>query len=98
MGIGLLLGFSRAVSDTMIALMVSGNSPQLPQSLFDSFRSLTAHMALVISQDAFGSIFSSLYPAASLLLGFSFLCQIFLLRHASLLFSREYSDGTIIII
>jgi phosphate transport system permease protein len=58
-----ILGFGRAVGDTMIALMLAGNAPQVPDSLFNSVRTLTAHIALVLASDteslAFKSIFTS---------------------------------------
>ena len=44
--IAAILGFSRAISDTMVPLMLSGNSLQIPGSLFSSGRSLTAHIAM----------------------------------------------------
>lgn len=72
LGLAFLLGFSRAMSDTMIALMVSGNSPQIPHSFADSFRSLTAHLALVLSQDSLSPAFHSLYPTALILILSSF--------------------------
>jgi phosphate transport system permease protein len=37
------LGFGRAVGDTLIALMLSGNAAQVPHSPLDSLRALTAH-------------------------------------------------------
>jgi len=48
---GLVLAFSRAMGDTLVALMLSGNSVMLPSSLLDSARTLTAHIAMVIASD-----------------------------------------------
>jgi phosphate transport system permease protein len=48
---GLALGFGRAVGDTMIALMLAGNAVAPPDSVLDSARSLTAHIALIIAAD-----------------------------------------------
>jgi phosphate transport system permease protein len=48
---GLVLGFGRAVGDTMIALMLAGNAVAPPESLLDSARTLTAHIALIIAAD-----------------------------------------------
>lgn len=48
---GIILAFGRAMGDTLIALMLSGNAVSLPTSLFDSARTLTAHIALVIAAD-----------------------------------------------
>jgi len=48
---GLLLALGRALGDTMIALMVAGNATATPESLLDSVRTLTAHIALVMTAD-----------------------------------------------
>jgi phosphate transport system permease protein len=46
-----LLGFARAIGDTMIALMVAGNSINYPTSFFESVRTLTANIALLFAGD-----------------------------------------------
>lgn len=43
---GVLLAAARALGETMAVLMVAGNIVQVPTSLFDSVRVLTANMAL----------------------------------------------------
>jgi phosphate transport system permease protein len=48
---GLVLGFGRAVGDTMIALMLAGNAVAPPASPLDAARTLTAHIALIIAAD-----------------------------------------------
>jgi len=48
---GLILSFGRAVGDTLIALMISGNAVAFPRSVIDSARTLTAHIALIIAAD-----------------------------------------------
>ncbi len=48
---GLVLAFGRAMGDTLVALMLSGNSVMLPASILDSARTLTAHIAMVIASD-----------------------------------------------
>jgi len=48
---GLVLGFGRAMGDTLIALMLSGNSVMLPTTLLGSARTLTSHIALIIAAD-----------------------------------------------
>ncbi len=62
------MGFCRSLGDTMISLLVSGNAPQIPESLFSPVRVLTAHIALVASTDAFAPIFDSLFVAVFFLL------------------------------
>ncbi|CCK79204.1 PstC family ABC transporter permease [Desulfobacula toluolica] len=48
---GIILAFGRAMGDTLIALMISGNCVALPSSVLDSARTLTAHIALIIAAD-----------------------------------------------
>ncbi len=48
---GIVLGFGRAVGDTMIALMLAGNAVAPPASILDAARTLTAHIALIIAAD-----------------------------------------------
>ncbi len=43
---GILLAVARALGETMAVLMVSGNVVQVPRSLFDPVRTLTANIAL----------------------------------------------------
>jgi len=58
-----IMGFSRAIGDTMIALMVAGNSIKIPDSLSSSVRTLTSHIALTYGGDfdsiEFKTIFAS---------------------------------------
>jgi len=59
---GVFLGMGRAIGDTMISLMLAGNSISYPLSPFESGRTLTAHIGLVMASDydspEFGSIFA----------------------------------------
>lgn len=71
-----LLGFGRAVGDTLIPLMLAGNAPQVPQGLGQSLRTLSAHMALVTANEVGGAAYSSLFMAGFLLLGISALVSI----------------------
>ncbi len=59
----LVLGFGRAVGDTMIPLMLSGNAAQMPGSMLDSVRALTAHIALVVATDSHSLAYLSLFAA-----------------------------------
>jgi phosphate transport system permease protein len=43
---GTLLAITRALGETMAVLMVAGNVPQIPSSVFDPVRVLTANIAL----------------------------------------------------
>lgn len=51
---GVVLGFGRAVGETMIVLMASGNASVLSASLFDSTRSMTATIAAELAETVFG--------------------------------------------
>lgn len=62
-----ILGFGRAVGDTLIALMVAGNAAQIPDSAFASIRTLTAHIALVVSTDSQSTTYHSLFAAGMIL-------------------------------
>lgn len=63
-----VLGFGRAVGDTMIALLLAGNAPQVPTSPLDSFRTLTAHIALVLATDSQDPIYTSVFASGLILL------------------------------
>ncbi len=62
-----ILGFGRAVGDTLIALMVAGNAAQMPESALDSIRTLTAHIALVVSTDSQNTTYHSLFACGLIL-------------------------------
>ena len=64
---GTILAFGRAVGDTLVALMVAGNAVQMPDSLFDSARTLTAHIALVSAADFASMEFKSIFLCGTVL-------------------------------
>jgi phosphate transport system permease protein len=82
----LVLGFCRALGDTLIALMVAGNATEVPGSLLDSARALTAHIALVLATDAFSPEYRSVAAAA---------CLLFLLTAGISLGLRRLEDGEV---
>lgn len=63
----LVLGVTRAIGETMVVLMVCGNIVQVPQSLFEPVRALTANIALEMPF-AMGDHRASLFVAGLLLL------------------------------
>ncbi len=69
----IILGFARAVGDTMIALMIAGNSLKIPNSILDSARTLTSHIALINANDYESTAFKAIFLCGLLLLIFSFL-------------------------
>jgi phosphate transport system permease protein len=64
-----VLGFSRAMGDTIIALMVAGNAPQVPHTLLDSIRTLTSHIALVVATDSTSQAYQSIFASGLILFG-----------------------------
>ena len=58
---GIIMGLGRAMGDTLISLMLAGNSIAIPASVSDSGRSLTAHIALVIAADFSSMEFKSIF-------------------------------------
>lgn len=64
---GALLAMGRALGETMAVLMVAGNVVQLPGSLFDSVRVLTANMALEMAY-ATGNHRASLFATGLVLM------------------------------
>lgn len=69
----IILGFARAVGDTMIALMIAGNTLKIPNSILDSARTLTSHIALINASDYESTAFKAIFLCGLLLLIFSFL-------------------------
>lgn len=67
LGMAATLGFGRAIGDTLVPLMLAGNAPQLPHSSLDSIRTLTAHIALVVSTDSQSAAYGSLFAAGLIL-------------------------------
>ncbi len=75
-----VLGFSRALGDTIIALMVAGNAPQVPHSLLDSIRTLTSHIALVVATDSTSQAYQSIFLSGLILFGVSLAVNLTLRR------------------
>jgi phosphate transport system permease protein len=50
----MVLGFGRAIGETMIVLMASGNASIMSWSLFDSTRTITATIAAELAETVFG--------------------------------------------
>lgn len=50
----IVLGFGRAIGETMIVLMASGNASIMSPSLFDSTRTITATIAAELAETVFG--------------------------------------------
>lgn len=75
---GIMLATARALGETMAVLMVSGNVVQLPTSLFDPVRTLTANIALEMAYatgDHRASLFISGLTLTLLVLGLAALAR-----------------------
>lgn len=64
---GLILAFGRAMGDTLVALMLSGNSVMMPTSVLDSTRTLTAHIAMIIAADFDSIEFKTIFISGAVL-------------------------------
>jgi phosphate transport system permease protein len=64
---GVLLSFSRALGDTIIALMISGNTPVMPDGLFSTMRTLSAHISLLTASEITPQIEFTMFLAGFLL-------------------------------
>ena len=63
-----LLGFNRAIGDTLLPLMLAGNAPQITGNALQSIRTLTAHIGLVLATENGSAAYNSLFAAGLLLL------------------------------
>ena len=70
----LMIGFGRAVGETMIVLMATGNTPIMDWSLFNGFRTLSANIAVEIPEAPHGgTLYRTLFLAGLLLFVATFL-------------------------
>lgn len=64
----IMIGFGRAVGETMIVLMATGNTPIMDWNLFNGFRALSANIAVEIPEAPVGgTLYRVLFFAALLL-------------------------------
>ncbi len=70
----IMVGFGRAVGETMIVLMATGNTPILDWNPFNGFRTLSANIAVEIPEaPQGGTLYRTLFLAALLLFVVTFL-------------------------
>ncbi len=70
----IMIGFGRAVGETMIVLMATGNTPILDWSIFNGMRTLSANIAVEIPEAPLnGTLYRVLFLCASLLFALTFL-------------------------
>lgn len=69
-----MLGLGRAVGETMVVLMVAGNSRAFPLSFFDAVRPMTANIAIEIKEVVRGSLhYEALFAIGLVLFALTFL-------------------------
>lgn len=69
----LMIGFGRAVGETMIVLMATGNTPILDWSMFNGFRTLSANIAVEMPEAPHGgTLYRVLFLSGLILFGFTF--------------------------
>jgi phosphate transport system permease protein len=72
-----MLGFGRAIGETMVVLMASGNASIVSWSLFDSTRTMTATIAAELAETVFGGThYRILFLIGSLLFLVTFLSNL----------------------
>ncbi len=70
----IMIGFGRAVGETMIVLMATGNTPVLDWSLFNGMRTLSANVAVEIPEAPYGgTLYRTLFLAGLVLFLMTFL-------------------------
>lgn len=68
-----MIGFGRAVGETMIVLMATGNTPIMDWSIFNGMRTLSANIAVEIPEAPFGgTLYRILFFASALLFVMTF--------------------------
>ncbi|MDD0842430.1 ABC transporter permease subunit [Pseudomonas sp. Gutcm_11s] len=69
----LMIGLGRAVGETMIVLMATGNTPIMDMNIFQGLRTLAANVAVEMPESEVGSThYRVLFLSALVLLGFTF--------------------------
>lgn len=69
----LMIGLGRAVGETMIVLMATGNTPIMDMNIFEGFRTLSANIAVEMPESEVGSShYRVLFLAAFVLFLFTF--------------------------
>lgn len=80
----IMIGFGRAVGETMIVLMATGNTPIMDWNLFNGFRALSANIAVEIPEAPVGgTLYRVLFLSALLLFLTTFVVNTFaeMVRH-----------------
>ena len=74
----LMIGFGRAVGETMIMVMATGNTPVTEWNLFNGMRTLSANIAVELPEASVGSThYRTLFLGAIVLFGMTFVMNTF---------------------
>jgi len=87
-----MMGFGRAVGETMIVLMATGNTPLMDMSIFQGMRTLAANLAVEVPEaEVFSTHYRVLFLAALILFLFTFVFNTMaeIIRHR---LRKKYSD------
>jgi phosphate transport system permease protein len=69
----MIIGFGRAVGETMVVLMATGNTPIMDWSIFNGMRTLSANIAVEIPEAPFGgTLYRVLFLCATVLFTLTF--------------------------
>jgi phosphate transport system permease protein len=69
-----MIGFGRAIGETMIVLMATGNTPIMSLSPFNGMRTLSANIAVEIPEAPYhGTLYRVLFISAALLFILTFI-------------------------
>ena len=69
-----MVGFGRAVGETMIVLMATGNTPVMDWSIFNGIRTMSANIAVEIPEAPYGgTLYRTLFLAAAILFVMTFI-------------------------
>lgn len=70
----MIIGFGRAVGETMVVLMATGNTPIMDWSIFNGMRTLAANIAVEIPEaPVFGTLYRILFLCATVLFTLTFI-------------------------
>lgn len=76
----IVLGFGRAIGETMAVIMVAGNTVQIPNSIFSPIRTLTSNIAIEISYASSGSHTHALFGTGIVLFIMIIIIDIFAMK------------------
>jgi len=85
----IVLGIGRAIGETMVVLMVTGNAAKMP-SLFDAVRTIPATIAAELGEAPFGGVH---YQALFVLGCVLFIITLFISITAELISKRQHNKG-----